>query len=94
MSPIPTLCNHHISHLRLLYLSSGHSKGVMVPPVCIDLNNDNVGDIVMSAFDGTVTAYDGETLQQLWSNSFGKQESYRLAIVKYPPCAMQLYIPF
>jgi hypothetical protein len=49
----------------------------MVPPLCIDLNADGVGDVVMSAFDGTVRAYDGNSMQQLWTTSFGKQESYR-----------------
>ncbi|ELT88975.1 hypothetical protein CAPTEDRAFT_188461 [Capitella teleta] len=61
---------------NILEVYRGHGKGVMVPPVCIDVNADGVGDIIMSAFDGTFTAYDGESMQQLWTKSFGKQESY------------------
>ena len=49
----------------------------MVPPVMVDLNNDGVNEIVMSAYDGNIVAYDGETLNHLWSTSLFGFESYR-----------------
>ncbi|XP_046574702.1 protein FAM234A-like [Haliotis rubra] len=51
-------------------------KGVMVPPVLIDMTGDGVKDILMSAFDGTVILFDGETLENLWKIKFNGRESY------------------
>ena len=49
----------------------------MTPPVCIDITGDGVGDLLMSAYEGLITLYDGETLEQIWSTSFPNMESYR-----------------
>ena len=49
----------------------------MVPPVLADVNNDDVRDILMSSFDGTMILYDGETLEILWKVKFNDRESYR-----------------
>lgn len=49
----------------------------MVPPVLVDINKDGVKDILMSAFDGTMILFDGETLDVLWKIKFEDKESYR-----------------
>ncbi|KAL8586178.1 hypothetical protein ACOMHN_057740 [Nucella lapillus] len=51
--------------LRVLY--RGREKGVMVSPVLIDITQDGTLDILMSAFEGVVTLFDGETLHKVWS---------------------------
>lgn len=52
-------------------------KGVMTPPGLVDLTGDGVKDIVMSMFNSTVLAIDGETHKYLWNYSFPMSESYR-----------------
>ena len=58
-------------------LNRGSEKGVMIAPVLADLTNDGTPDILMSAFEGVIALYDGETLQQLWTKEFPGMESYR-----------------
>ncbi|KAI0219154.1 hypothetical protein LSAT2_029235 [Lamellibrachia satsuma] len=48
----------------------------MVSPTLVDMNNDGVRDIVMSAYDGTMRLYDGETLDVIWTTRFYGFESY------------------
>ncbi|XP_078690819.1 protein FAM234A-like isoform X2 [Branchiostoma floridae x Branchiostoma belcheri] len=60
-----------------LYRSSS-SKGVILPPVLLDLTGDGVRDIVVSVFDSTVAVLDGETLEEVWTKSFPGTESYSL----------------
>ena len=43
----------------------------------IDMNNDGVKDILMSAFNGWMILYDGETLEVIWKIKFEDRESYR-----------------
>ena len=50
---------------------------MMVPPVLVDVNKDGVRDIVMSAFDGTMILYCGETMAIKWKVKFENRESYR-----------------
>ena len=50
----------------------------MVPPVLIDMNKDGVKDILMSAFNGYMILYDGETLEVMWKFKVDERESYRL----------------
>ncbi|KAK7112143.1 uncharacterized protein [Littorina saxatilis] len=57
-------------------LFSGKEKGVMVPPVLADLTGDGTADILMSAFEGFLVLYDGETRQELWRRHFTGMESY------------------
>ena len=49
----------------------------MVPPTLVDMNNDGVRDIAMSAYDGTVRLYNGDTLDIMWTSTFSDFESYR-----------------
>lgn len=54
----------------------------MVPPVIIDMNNDGVKDIVVSAYEGIVLVYDGKTMKEIWRNThFHGYESYRYVIM-------------
>ena len=58
-------------------MSSAEKKGVMVPPVLVDMTGDGVKDILMNSFDGDVVLFDGETLEILWKVKFHGRESYR-----------------
>ncbi len=49
----------------------------MVPPVCIDVNGDDVKDILVMTYDGSLVLYDGETLHKMWQSEFPGMESYR-----------------
>ena len=55
----------------------GEEKGVMVAPVLVDVTRDATPDILVSAFEGVLVLYDGETLQPLWRRQFPGMESYR-----------------
>lgn len=55
------------------------SKGVMLPPVAVDLTEDGVKDLVVSTFDGHTIALDGLNLYHtLWDTYYQGTESYRL----------------
>jgi hypothetical protein len=69
-----------IKNSRLIY--SDCCKGVMVPPVLIDINNDDILDIIMSLFNSTVIAFDGLTFQVLWKTEFPGSETYRYFHIK------------
>eukprot|EP00794_Sanderia_malayensis_P013936 gene13936-15388_t len=58
-------------------------KGVMNPPVLIDLNKDGTLDIVSAMFNSTVVAFDGETLKSIWSFSTPNSESYSVPAPAY-----------
>ena len=49
----------------------------MVPPTLVDMNNDGVRDIMMTAYDGLIRLYDGDTLEVMWTTKFHGFESYR-----------------
>ncbi len=51
-------------------------KGMMTPPVLIDLTEDKVKDIVFSTFNSTVVVIDGEKLTILWNTTFPQSETY------------------
>jgi hypothetical protein len=48
-----------------------------VPPVCVDVNKDGMRDLLMLAFDGNCTLYDGQTLSVIWTINFNGSQSYR-----------------
>jgi len=49
----------------------------MVAPVLADVTHDGTADILMSAFEGVMLLFDGETLQPLWRRNFPGMESYK-----------------
>lgn len=51
------------------------NSGFMVPAIMSDLNEDGVDDIVVSAFNSTVFAFNGQTYDVLWKFSFADSES-------------------
>lgn len=53
-------------------------KGVMNPPILVDLNKDGTVDIVMAMFNTTVAAFDGETHERLWDFFFPESETYSI----------------
>lgn len=55
----------------------------MVPPVLIDLNDDDVLDIVMALFNSTVIAFDGLEFKELWRSEFPNSETYSTPAVGY-----------
>ena len=65
--------------MKMLFLLIYRSKssGVMVPPVCVDINMDGTMDLLMLAYDGTCTLYDGQSLAVMWTVSFTGMQSYR-----------------
>lgn len=52
-------------------------KGVMTPPVLIDLTDDGVEDIVMAMFNSSVLAIDGRSMKVIWNYSIPMSESYK-----------------
>ena len=55
-------------------------KGLMVPPVCVDLTGDGVRDVVMAAYDGTVMVRHGDTMKEVWKVAFTGYEAHRLVL--------------
>ena len=53
-------------------------RGVMVPPVLVDLNGDTVDEIVGMTFDGYVFAIDGVKRGTVWERRMPGTQSYRL----------------
>ena len=62
----------------LYELYRSESKGIIVPPVIVDLNHDGVDDLVVSAFDGHTVAFDGlDAATRLWDAYYPNTESHR-----------------
>ena len=58
-----------------LYHSS--SKGMIIPPVIIDMNSDNVRDLIIQSFGGHVLCLDGIDGKVLWDRHIPGSESYK-----------------
>ena len=70
--------NLRLEIIFILYImySSGVEKGVMVPPVIIDVNGDSVNDILISMFEGKLVLKNGWDLSIMWTASFPGTETY------------------
>ena len=55
---------------------SGVEKGVMVPPVIIDVDGDAVDDILVSLFEGKLVLKNGRDFSVMWTASFPGTETY------------------
>lgn len=64
-------------HFLLLSYCRSTKAGVMVPPVCVDVNADGVQDILLLTFDGHLALYNGKTLKPSWIADFRGMQSYR-----------------
>ena len=48
----------------------------MTPPVLIDLNKDDVRDIVFTAYNSSLLAYDGANYTLMWNFTYPFSETY------------------
>lgn len=64
----------NINKARALYTDK--YKGVMTPPVLVDLTGDGIEDIVIPVFNSTVLALDGYNFEQIWNWTLPMSESY------------------
>lgn len=63
--------------LQCFTICRSQTAGVIVPPVCVDVNKDGMQDLLMLAFDGNCTLFDGHTLSAIWTINFSGSQSYR-----------------
>ena len=61
---------------RYVTLVKASTKGVMVPPIVLDIDNDGVNEILVSEFDGTLELIQGKTMKPLWTRTFDGCEFY------------------
>jgi len=66
------LLNNDLSNSTTLITSE---LGIIGPPSLGDLNNDNIFDIVVQSFDGTITAINGYNYEIIWQVNLGGVES-------------------
>ncbi len=64
-------------------LAHGEEKGFIAPPVLVDLTSDGTLDIVASAVDGRLLAFDGATNAPLWEVPIAGAEAYTTPAVGY-----------
>ena len=61
---------------RFAILVQSLTKGIMVPPIVVDMNGDGTDDILVSGFDGTLTFIEGKSWKPLWTRVFDGFEYY------------------
>ena len=61
----------------LLIYFRGTTKGIMVPPLIVDVDGDSINDILVSVYEGQLVLKNGKDLSDMWSTSFPDAESYR-----------------
>ena len=65
-------------NLCLYEVVRGVNKGVVLPPVIVDMTLDGVEDLVVSMYDGGTLVMDGKDLATVvWETSYPGTESYR-----------------
>lgn len=65
----------HSKENKFITIIRSESSGFMVPAILVDLNEDGVDDIVVSSFNSTVYAFNGQTYATLWKYTFADSES-------------------
>ena len=78
----PSLGQHHLPiinkyKLCLYELYNSDSKGMIIPPVIIDMNNDNVQDLIIQSFTGHILCLNGVDGEVLWHRYIPNSESYK-----------------
>lgn len=58
------LLNNDLSKSTLIAAENAH--GFIAPPALVDINNDNVFDIIAISHAGTMFAFDGQNLKDIW----------------------------
>jgi hypothetical protein len=61
---------------RYVMIMKSFEKGIMVPPIVLDIDHDGIDDILVSCFDGTVELIQGKTMKSLWKKIFDGFEFY------------------
>ena len=61
----------------LLICFRGTTKGIMVPPLIVDVDGDSINDLLVSVYEGQLVLKNGRDLSDMWSASFPDAESYR-----------------
>ncbi|KAI3382253.1 hypothetical protein SNEBB_011435 [Seison nebaliae] len=66
-------------------LWSDNKKGIMTPPIIVDINGDGYNDIIFTTFNGTTVALDGEknVRKILWKYEKKSAESYSTPSIGY-----------
>ncbi len=64
-------------------IATSSNKGFIAPPVWVEITGDSEPDIVVNAVDGRIMAFDGKTLNPLWSKQFPNTEAYSSSAVGY-----------
>ncbi|XP_055326879.1 uncharacterized protein LOC129580462 [Sitodiplosis mosellana] len=72
--PLNTIMDNSKENQFITVIRS-ESSGFMVPAILVDLNEDNVDDIVVSSFNSTVYAFNGQSYATLWNYTFADSES-------------------
>ena len=63
--------------LCLYELYKSEIKGLIVPPVIIDMNGDTIQDILLQTFSSRVVLLDGKNGQAVWERNIPYSESYK-----------------
>lgn len=66
-----------------ILLASSENKGFIAPPVWVDITGDGIQDIIASAVDGRVLAFDGQSYDSLWTAIMSGTEAYSSLTVGY-----------
>ena len=51
-------------------------KGIMTPPLLVDITHDGVDDIIINTFNSTTMLIDGDTFEILWNFTYKGAETY------------------
>ncbi|XP_014775706.1 protein FAM234B [Octopus bimaculoides] len=70
-----------LSNAKAIYESK--TKGIFVPPVIVDIQNNNIMDILVSTFDGTIALVDGQAFTPKWKINFTNYESFSIPAPGY-----------
>ncbi|XP_063981625.1 uncharacterized protein LOC135164846 isoform X1 [Diachasmimorpha longicaudata] len=68
---------------RKRQLQQGQGKGVLLPPILVDLTLDGTEDIITVALDSTITAYNGLNFQPIWNYTVDQSEVISIPIPGY-----------
>lgn len=79
---LDTLLADRVEHgSRLIFRDC--CKGVITPPVLIDITGDEILDIIIANFNTTVMAIDGLTFEPIWTRRFESGETYSTPTVGF-----------
>ncbi|KAJ8679267.1 hypothetical protein QAD02_015054 [Eretmocerus hayati] len=68
---------------ELQQLYHGAGKGILLPPLLVDINSDGTEDLIVTMFNSTIAAYDGLTFQEIWNFTVPGSEIISIPIPGY-----------